>query len=116
MKRLILTLAFASCFGFSMLKAQTVNNLKLSELKEEYLRIGENELIGRTFITIDYGQKRRNSNDLLVKDANGKNFEFNSTIDFFNRMKVYGYELVQVYTEILNGNSSNKYILRRKSN
>jgi len=109
-------LAIAGCFGISALKAQTVNNLKLSELKEEYLEIGENQRIGKTFITIDYGQKRRNNNELLVKDANGNNFEFNSTIDFLNRMKTYGYELVQVYSVISSGDSVTKYILRRKLN
>ena len=116
MKRSILMLAIASCISFSTLKAQTVNNLKLSELKEEYLKIGENERIGRTFVTIDYGQKRNNDRDLLVKDANGNNFEFNSIIDFFNRMKMYGYELVHIYPVISSGDSSTKYILKRKSN
>lgn len=118
MKKSILMLAIASCIGLSRLSAQTVNQVKLSDLKEEYLLIGEDVRLGRTFISIDYGQKRTTSSEkeMMVKDSMGNNFEFNSTIDFFNRMKKNGYELFQVYTPAWRGDTTVKYILKRKSN
>ncbi|MGF1923739.1 MAG: hypothetical protein ACQUHE_06140 [Bacteroidia bacterium] len=117
MKQLIFMLAFLCCMSSVLAKAQTINRLKLSELGEEYLQVDSYKpsFSTKTIIALDYGQDRSNSRDLFIKDANGENFEYNSVIEFLNIMKKHGYELFQVYTTSSNGDSSTKYILKRKS-
>ena len=113
MKRLILSLAIAGCFALSTAKAQTVNDVKLSDIKEEYIEVsavGNNGV----FIYLDYGQKS-NLSKLIVKDENGKNLEYNSVIDFINKMKPHGYELFQVYKQNDRLDAKPRYILKRKS-
>lgn len=120
MKRLILLLAITSCFGLSKVKAQTINDVKLSDLKEEYLEATEYRqlLSEKTFIALDYGQKKdaNNFRETVVRDEKGKYLEYNSVIDFVNKMKPYGYELFQVYTLGNSEKSWPKYVLKKKSN
>ncbi len=120
MKRLILSLAIASCFAISKVKAQTINDVKLSDLKEEYLEVSEyRKFLGeKIFISVDYGQKKNNTNirDLVVKDEKGNYLEYNSVIEFINKMKTHDYELFQVYSLTTGENALPKYILKRKSN
>ncbi|MES2651433.1 MAG: hypothetical protein V4663_06825 [Bacteroidota bacterium] len=121
MKRLILSLAIASCLAISKVKAQTVNDVKLSDLKEEYLEVSEyRKFLGeKIFISVDYGQKKNtniNARDLVVKDEKGYYLEYNSVIEFINIMKTHGYELFQAYSLTTGENARLMYILKRKSN
>lgn len=118
MKKLILLLAIAGCMTIVKAKAQTVNDVKLSDLKEEYIEVTEyRRLMGdKTFIAVDYGQKKdaNNFREMVVRDDKGKYLEYNSVIDFVNKMKPNGYELFQVYTLGNNEASFPKYVLKRK--
>ncbi|MES2651432.1 MAG: hypothetical protein V4663_06820 [Bacteroidota bacterium] len=114
MKRLILSLAIASGFVFSKVKAQTVNDVKLSDLKEEYLEVTGGNGINEVLIYLEYGQKPTFSKR-LVKDDNGKGLAYSSVIEFINKMKTHGYELFQVYALMEGGSTAPKYILKRKS-
>lgn len=120
MKRLILVLAIASYFGLSNVKAQTVNDVKLSDLKEEYLEVNEyRKFLGeKIFISLDYGQKKdaNNFRETVIRNKKGDYLEYTSVIDFVNKMKPYGYELFQVYVLSTSENAIPKYILKRKSN
>jgi len=119
MKKLIVSTALAvCCFGVSSVKAQTVNNVRLSELKAEYIEL---RAIGRAFtdkiiISLEYGQKVIDlSLNTFVKDDNRKNLEFNSALDGVNKIKNYGYELFQVYTTQEGNKTADKiYVLKRK--
>ncbi len=119
MKRLILLLAIASCFGLSKVKAQTVNDVKLSDLKEEYLEVSEyRKFLGeKIFISLDYGQKKNkyNSRELVIKDENGDYLEYASVIEFINKMKTHGYELFQAYSLTTGENARLMYILKGSS-
>ncbi len=114
MKRLILLLAIAGCFVFSKAKAQTVNDIKLSDLKAEYLEVSGSAGNNEVFIYLEYGQKLAISKR-IVRDDNGKYLAYGSVIDFINKMKIHGYELFQVYTLTDGGDAKPKYILKRKS-
>ncbi len=114
MKRLILLLAIASCFALSKVRAQTVNNVKLSDLKEEYLEVSGGNGNNEVFIYLSYGQKLT-FNKRIVKDDNGANLAYGSVIEFINKMKTHGYELFQVYALMEGGSATPKYILKRKS-
>lgn len=120
MKRLILLLAIAGCFVTAKVKAQKVNDVKLSDLKEEYLEVGEyRKFLGeKVFISLDYGQKKdvNNFRETVVRNEKGDYLEYTSVIDFVNKMKPYGYELFQVYVLSTSDNAIPKYILKRKSN
>lgn len=118
MKKLILLLAIAGCITSVGAKAQTVNNVKLSDLKEEYIEVTEyRKLMGeKTFIAVEYGQKKdvNNFREVVVRDDKGKYLAYNSVIDFVNKMKPNGCELFQVYTLGNNDASFPRYVLKRK--
>ena len=118
MKKVILILAIASAAAIQTIKAQTVNDVKLSDLKEEYIEVTEyRRLIGdETFIALDYGQKKDENRfrEVVVRDEKGKYKEYNSVIDFVNKMKPNGYELFQVYTINSAERTFPKYILKRR--
>ena len=112
MKKLIVFSAIAVCLAFAEAKAQTVNGVRLSEIRADYIEVSEfkRPLIDKIFIYLEYGQKiddaRKNA---VIKDDDGKDLEFNSLIDCVNRLKSYGYELFEVYT-----NGVKYYVLKRK--
>ena len=117
--QLILKLAIVSCLAFTSIKAQTVDGVKLSELRETYLEVSEyRRLLGeKTFIAVDFGQKKdmNNFREVVVRDEKGNYLEYNSVIDFINKMKPCGYELFQVYTLGTSENPWPRYILKRKN-
>ncbi|WP_231425807.1 MULTISPECIES: hypothetical protein [Pedobacter] len=117
MKKLLIAAALAACFATSISKAQTVNGIRLSEIKADYIQF---KGIRRTFsdkylISLEYGQNITNFENSYVKDDNGKKMEFDSTFDFLNKVKGYGYELFQIFPETT-GTDSNRpmYVLKRK--
>jgi len=119
MKKLIVSTALTvCCFWLSSVKAQTVNNVRLSELKAEYIEIRaiKRALSEKIWISLEYGQKVLDLNlNTYIKDDNRKELEFNSALDCVNKLKAYGYELFQVYTSVDEGLTNRKfYVLKRK--
>lgn len=98
MKRLILLTAIAvSTFLAQSAKAQNVNGVRLSDINSEYLEAREYSpsFSSKLFISLEYGQKVIDFSETIIKDDDRRNLEFNSGIDFVNKMKSYGYELFQ---------------------
>lgn len=118
MKRTILLAIMFACFVMDKALAQTVNGVKLSDLKEDYLEVSafERAFSEKQFIFLEYGQRVRNNFDAgTVMDDNGRPMPFNSLIDFVNQMKEYGYEVSEVYAVYNGGDRPKKFfILKRK--
>ncbi|WAC41474.1 hypothetical protein [Pedobacter sp. SL55] len=117
MKRtLLFTVMLAGFVGIA--SAQTINGIKLVELKEPYLEIRafKQEFGSKNARTARVWPKVVNDRQAsLVKDYNGKNMEFNSALDFINKMKIYGYELFNAYAVTYRDDTIHKfYILKRK--
>jgi len=117
MKKSILLATVIACLAFCNVKAQTVNGTKLSDIRSDYIEI---RAITSTFsdnlwIALYFGQKVEYLDDAYIKGADGKKLAFNSAIDCVNKMKNYGYELFQAYSE-QNGKDMGRsvYILKRK--
>lgn len=118
MKKLIVFTAIAVCFAFAEGKAQTVNGVRLSDIRSEYIEISEFKryLSDKICIHLEYGQKvvdaRQNA---VIKDDDGKDLEFNSLIDGLNKLKSYGYELFEAYTlKYEERNAIKFYVLKKK--
>lgn len=107
---------FAAGFALPGAKAQSVNGLRLSELRAEYIEIKSYKRVfsDDVLITLEYGQLVRSIDDLVIKDDLGKRMFFNSAIDFVNKMKSYGYALFQGYSE-QDGKDTGRsvYVLKR---
>jgi hypothetical protein len=118
MKKLFVFSAIAVCLAFSKVKAQTVNGVRLSEIRATYIEVSEfrRPASDRILIKLEFGQKVVNQRaDAVIKDDNGKELEFNSVIDCINKLKNYGYELAEVYVTQSDGSTNGKYyILKRK--
>ena len=116
MKKLLIISALAGCFYFVESKAQTVNGLRLTELKSPYIEIYESKryLSKKINIVLDYGQKIEDLRDNHIKDDDGKDLEFNSGLDCVNKLKNYGYELFQVYLKPSDTTNSTKYYILKK--
>ncbi|MBC6111057.1 hypothetical protein ACFOG5_18435 [Pedobacter fastidiosus] len=117
MKKSILLATVVTCLAFSNIKAQTVSGTKLSDIRSDYIEI---RAVTSTFndniwIALHFGQKAEYLDDAYIKGPDGKKLAFNSAIDCVNKMKNYGYELFQAYSE-QNGKDSGRsvYILKRK--
>lgn len=117
MKRLIFLMAIAIGMAFNG-QAQTVNGVKLSELKAPYIELKEIKKVfsDKRWIRLEYGQKIREEDDAYIKDDNGKELEYNSVLDCVNKMKAYGYELFQVYVLVGDDASYKYYVLKKTAN
>ena len=114
MKPLMTLAAIIVClFMMQKAAAQTVNRVKLSDIRVTYLEVSAHRTSGKTWIRLDYGQDTDDRRNTFIKDDTGKEMEFNSALDFVNKMESYGYQLFQV---IYNGTDPLKkyYILKRK--
>lgn len=117
MKKLIVFSAIAACLAFSKVKAQTVNGVRLSEIRAEYIEISEFKryLSDKIFIHLEYGQKIDDARaNAVIKDDDGKDLEFNSLIDCINKLKSYGYELFEAYALKHEERSAVKYYILKK--
>ncbi|MDN3587450.1 hypothetical protein QWY86_12265 [Pedobacter aquatilis] len=117
MKKIILLATAVACFALPGAKAQTVNGVRLSEIHADFIEIkgSGRPFSDKTLISIEYGQVVQDYNSVVVKDDSGKRMEFNSTIDFLNKFKNYGYELFRVYSEQAGKDSSRPvYLMKRK--
>jgi hypothetical protein len=117
MKKLILSVALAiGCFAYEA-KSQTVNGIRLTEIKADYIeiRVVKKSFSEKVFISLEYGQKVFDLNaNTYIKDDNRKDLEFNSLIDAVNKLKSYGYELFQVYTIQDDSTNNRRYVLKRQ--
>lgn len=118
MKKLILSVALAiGCFAYEA-KSQTVNGIRLTEIKADYIEIRavKKSFSEKVFISLEYGQKVFDlSVNTYIKDDNRKDLEFNSVVDAVNKLKSYGYELFQVYTTEDEGKTNSRYyVLKRQ--
>lgn len=119
MKTIILALA---CFaiGTSYVAAQTVNDVPLSQINEEYVQIvGTSKIVGnKVTIEVDFGQHNSfwtaTGNGNVIKDADGKKMEFNSMIDALNFMAENGYEVVQAYAFSTGSQNVYHYLLQKQ--
>lgn len=117
MKKLIISAAVAACFALPNAKAQTVNGVRLSEIESSYIEISPIRFTfnKNVFIRLEYGQKVDNNQDVLIKDDNGKDMAFNSALDALNKLKNYGYELFNVYTDQVDEDTSRPvYVMKGK--
>lgn len=118
MKKLLIFSAIAGCLSFYEAKAQTVNGLRLSDLKSPYIEIKEFRplLNDKVFISLEYGQKITDERtNALIKDDNGKNLEFNSIVDCLNKLRGYGYELFHAYSRSKEATNADKiYVLKKQ--
>ena len=106
--------------GFTNSYAQSVNGIAFKDLEVDYLEIvGENKpLSNKQIIGLEYGQVKTSVlypyKDTKIKDANGKDVEFNYMIEALNFMVKNGYEFVQAYTSIEGEQNYYHYLLRKK--
>ena len=117
MKKLLISAAAVACFALSVAKAQTVNGIRLTELKASYIEVSavSSTFADKLWVKLEYGQKVSELNDACIKDDAGKRLEFNSAIDGVNKLKNYGYELFNTYTEQIDkDNTRPVYVLKRK--
>ncbi|NTE04851.1 hypothetical protein G6M26_11140 [Agrobacterium tumefaciens] len=117
MKKLLILATLVVGFALSNVKAQTVNGLRLSEITADYIQVKqiERDFSKKVFVALEYGQIASDLDHICIKDDNGKRMEFNSALEFVNKLKSYGYELFQVFLESSSQKyGSTAYVLKRK--
>lgn len=116
MKKVILTILISLTF---LVNAQTVDDIKISDLKSEYItvRFSPRLISPNIQIEINYGQ----SSDWLssyksspVLDENKKKKNFNSIVSAINFLSDQGYMLITSTTEVYNQQSTNYFFFRKK--
>src|SRR5690554_3555984 len=113
MKKVFFTIVMGLLISEAM-NAQTVNNVPVSEIDADYIMIrSEAKLFSKKVnITIDFGQRVKafNSNvTMAFRDEEGKRVTFNSDVDAVNYMSSNGYQVVQAYGVMGNGNQVTYY-------
>ena len=103
----------------SLVNAQTVDDIKISDLESEYIavRFSPRLISSNIQIEINYGQ----SSDWLssyksspVLDENKKKKNFNSIVSAINFLSDQGYTLITSTTEVYNQQSTNYFFFRKK--
>lgn len=114
MKKVMILAILMAGFALSSVKAQTVNGVRLTEIKADYIQVKQikRTFSDKVFISLEYGQNVPYLIDSYIKDDNGNKMEFDSALDFVNKSKSYGYELFQVFTE--GEDNRAVYLLKRK--
>ncbi len=116
-KTVMLSAVFIACFGIFNSKAQTVNGVLISEVKSDYieLRAIYRPFSDKIWISLEYGQKISDENvNTYIRDDQRKPLEFNSALDAVNKMKTYGYELLQVYIIKKDSDTNYKYYVMKR--
>nr|RZJ43568.1 MAG: hypothetical protein EOO19_12850 [Chryseobacterium sp.] len=117
MKKLLISAALAACFALGNAKAQTVNGVRVSEIKCDYIQVKsvKRTFSDKVFISLEYGQNVPHIEDSYVKDDNGKRMEFDSALQFVNSLKHSNFELFQVFSEQAGADySRHVYVFKRK--
>lgn len=117
MKTLLLSALILLCS--LTIKAQTVNDVPLTDIDVEYVQIvGTSKLLStKLTIEIDFGQRTKffsSGKETIVKDIDGKAVDFNSMIDALNFMSKNGYEFVNAYAITIGNQNVYHYLLRNK--
>ena len=94
-------------------RAQTVNNIPISQIEKEYIQI---MVSTKVTVDIDFGQRNKAFalKDTEIRDENNQVVNFNSIIDALNFMSANGYEFVQAYTVNDTNTVVYYYVMRRK--
>ena len=116
--KLICTALLLFVFSYSQISAQTVNDIPISELGVEYVRIvgTAKNMSNKVKIEIDFGQENKffsSNKDTMVKDKKGKKKVFESMIDALNFMHSNGYEFVSANAFSHGGQDIYHYMLRK---
>lgn len=119
MKRLVMIILFVSVLGIAGTYGQTVNGVLFDEIDVEYVQIvGYSKMLSnKVTINLDFGQETKfiqRQKEVMLKDAEGKNVEFNSMIDALNFMSKNGYEFVNAYAITVSNQNIYHYVLRKK--
>ncbi len=99
-------------------RAQTVNNIPISQIDTEYIQIMATTKLLSTKVTVDIDFGQRNKafalKDTEIRDENNQVVSFNSIIDALNFMSASGYDFVQAYTVTISGTVVYYYLMRKK--
>ena len=99
-------------------RAQTVNNIPISQIEKEDIQIMATTKLVSTKVTVDIDFGQRNKafalKDTEIRDENNQVVNFNSIIDALNFMSANGYEFVQAYTVTDTNTAVYYYVMRRK--
>lgn len=110
-----LTVSFLMATGA---RAQTVNNIPISQIETEYIQIMATTKLLSTKVTVDIDFGQRNKafalKDTEIRDENNQVVNFNSIIDALNFMSANGYEFVQAYTVNISNTVVYYYVMRKK--
>ena len=117
MKKIIISIAVV-LFGITAVNSQTVNEMPIHDIDVTYIQIvGMTRLLSnKVNIHIDFGQNTQFFNDgkeTQIKDENGKLLKFNSMIDALNFMESNGYNFVQAYALLVDGQKVHHYIMKK---
>ena len=82
---------------------------------EEYCQLKTfQKFNGKINISIDYGQQQKLIALNLFRDATGRAIEFNSVVDALNWLNTQGWEFVNAYAMVNDGDSCTYYVMRRR--
>jgi hypothetical protein len=112
----VLTVFVCLCVGAF---GQTVNDVPIKDINSEYVQIvGTSKLFStKVTIEIDFGQQIKafgGAKQVKIRDADGKNMDFNSMIDALDFMSENGYTFVQAYA-FATGNENVYHYLMKKT-
>lgn len=98
MKNIILTIGVMA-FLYGPIAAQTINDIPISEINENYIQIVgfQKMMSAKLTISVDLGQARGFGNDNRIKDENGRPLIFESMVDALNFFSKYNYNFVDSY-------------------
>ncbi|MCZ2100189.1 MAG: hypothetical protein LC107_01465 [Chitinophagales bacterium] len=93
-----------------------ISEVNLKDLDVEYVEVitSRGFLKKKMTMKLDYGQENKGNADGYVIGKNKEILEFNSEIDALNFMYSHGYELVAAFPDITKGDSSARYIMRKR--
>ncbi len=108
-------------FSLVSSRAQTINGVKISELKSEYIEIiAQSKMMSKKVsIKVDFGQEIdiwKENKTMQLRDKNGQAIVFNSIVGALNFFAQYNYEFIDAYTQTDKNTEITKrhYLLRRK--
>lgn len=112
-----LFIAFA-LFTFNLMQAQSVNDVPVSEIDSEFLLItGTQKLLSKkVVIELDFGQQVKllgGMKQVMIKDSEGKNVDFNSMVDALNFFSANGYKFEQAFVTGEGGTFVYNYLMSK---
>lgn len=108
-----------SLAGLNSINGQTVNGVPIPEIDAEFIEIlGTQKLLKNVVtISIDFGQRVKafgGMKQIMIKDSEGKNVEFNSMIDALNFFSSNGYKFEQAYAVTIGNQHVYHYLLSKE--